>query len=333
MSTNTRTLRNTSDSTHRVLGEVLLRPDFDPEFSTTVSTATGGPHPDLDGIGPSALGDSYGAPNKNGREMYQPQIGSFFIDCSLVTPGGNPCSIYNPALIQVPLIEGGFGRFASSSFTPAQFGIQGKAGVGGSVPSQQSYKDTFNKPNPLRFQNNSIELTYTTIINTEDEFRNNSDAGRTQHKHKMLVSSWSPYGMDRLTTDADGNIVLENDLNITYHSALTKAYDSSGYEDNDFDVGGINSEFYDPPEQESQLDYGFTNFATNPSILDGEILSGGYSQPNGFQPVYNPDYFFAPRVRVSSGFNPSPRYLQLTPIFEFFVVAPHVFVKGHYKIY
>ena len=172
MALNRRTLKNTATPTQKMIGEVNLRPDFDSSFSSNLPGAQ----------------NTYGEFNTNGEEFYTPTIGSFFIDCSVININGKPPSIYNPVLVEVPLIEGGFGRFATSSFTPAEFGVSG------SVPTQQSYKDVFDSNiNNTRFQRNSIELTYTVINNALKPQQHSSE--RTTPKHKMLISTWNAYGM------------------------------------------------------------------------------------------------------------------------------------------
>ncbi len=322
MALNRRTLKNTATPTQKMIGEVNLRPDFDSSFSSQMP----------------GMQNTYGEFNTNGEEFYTPTVGSFFIDCSRIHIGGKPPSAYSPVLVEVPLIEGGFGRFATSSFTPAEFGVSS------SIPAQQSYKDVFdNNINNTRFQRNSIELTYTIINNSIKPIQNSFE--RTTPKHKMLISTWNAYGMNTMTTDADGNVVLPNEPNVMTHSHIPRTFDytGAGLDDPDYDYGGINNNFY----QTADPYYGANTFsgyglAQTLTILDGEMLQ--FSPQNA--PIGNTNaiiyntaggpndiHFYPPRVIASSRINPGPNYLQLTPVFQFFLANSDIFVKGMYRIY
>lgn len=317
---NRRTLVNTSTPTRKVIGEVNLQPDFDSSFSTTIPGEQ----------------STYGDVNRNGEEFYTPTVGSFFVDCSLVANNGAAPSPSNPILVEVPLIEGGFGKFATSSFTPAEFGVSG------SVPALQSYKDVFDSnTNNTRFQRNSIELTYTVINNALKPSQYYYQE-RTTAKHKMIIATWNAYGMHTMDTDAGGNVILPDDPHIMNHSFIPRAFDltGGGLGDPDYDYGGINTNFY----QTTDPYYGATSFFTGGfpqthTILDAEIATHNPGQAalnDGI--VWNTlnvggNHFFPPRVIASSRINPGHDYVQLTPVFQFFLANQHLFVKGMYRIY
>lgn len=323
MALDRRTLKNTATPTQKMIGEVNLRPDFDSSFSSNLPGAQ----------------NTYGEFNANGEEFYTPTFGSFFIDCSTINIAGKPPSLVTPIKVEVPLIVGGFGRFATSSFTPAEFGVSG------SVPTQQTYKDVFDSnSNNTRFQRNSIELTYT-VINNNIKTNPYYYTERTTAKHKMLISTWNAYGMNTMTTDADGNVVLPNEPNIMTHSHIPRAFDytGGGLGDPDYDYGGINNDFYQTtdPYYNAVNFNGFSNLPQTPTILDGELAAFDPSNaPVGEDDaiIYNVSnvngvHFHPPRIIASSRIEPGPNYVQLTPVFEFFLANQHIFVKGMYRIY
>lgn len=322
MALNRRTLKNTATPTQKMIGEINLQPDFDTSFSDQIPGTQ----------------NTYADVNRNGEEFYTPTVGSFFIDCSTIDINGKPPSLYTPIKVEVPLMVGGFGRFATSSFTPAEFGVSG------SVPAQQTYKDVFDSNiNNTRLQRNSIELTYT-VINNAIKASPYYYLERTTAKHKMLISTWNAYGMNTMTTDGEGNVVLPNEPNVMTHSHIPRAFDytGGGLGDPDYDYGGINNNFY----QTADPYYGATNFsnynvAQTPTILDAEIAAfDPTNAPVGEDEaiIYNVAnvngvHFHPPRVIASSRIEPGPNYVQLTPVFEFFLANRDIFVKGMYRIY
>lgn len=324
---NRQILPNTSTAGYRsgnqnMINEVNLRPDFDSVFSSNLP----------------GVQNTYGEFNSNGEEFYTPSIGSFFVDCSLLLDKGDgkPPSLQQPVLVEVPLIEGGFGRFSTSSFTPAEYGVSS------SVPNQQSYKSVFNDNiNNTRFQRNSIDLTYTVINNGYKEGATPFDS-RTSPKHKQILATWNAYGMNTMTTDADGNVVLPEDteMNIMTHSHKIAGFDltSGPPADPDFNFGGLNNDFYqtaDPYAGEFTYGQGYAQYLT---ILDSELWYYPGASVNVGNVIFNTTsvnqpHFFGPRVMASSRINPGPDYIQLTPVFQFFITRPHLFIKGIYRIY
>ena len=337
----TTSLKNTATPNRKMIGDINLQPDFDTSFSTTLEV-DGSP------INPAEV-------NKNGEEFYTPTIGSFFIDCSLIKnkrPGDADIpenyfrpSPQNPVLVEVPLIEGGFGRFATSSFTPEAYDITG------TVPNQQSYASAFDtgsvKVNARR-QRNSIELTYT-VINNDYKPNFSPWSSNVFPKHKTLISTWNPYGLIRLENDDDGNVILPEDANIMYHSFIARGYDlTTGVVQGDpeYDYGGLDGGFYQTqdPYYGANGNNGSGNTVGDQnhwSILDNEIAANAPFVLGNIGPdavLYNQTpnstgYFFPPRVIASSRINPSPDYLQLTPVFQFFLANWQCFIKGTYRIY
>jgi hypothetical protein len=319
--TNRRTLKNTSTPTQKMIGEINLQPDFDSSFSSQLPQSQ----------------NTYGEINRNGEEFYTPSVGSFFIDCSQVLVNGKAPTYNTPIKVQVPLIVGGFGRFATSSFTPAEFGVSG------SVPNQQTYKDVFDfNTNNTRFQRNSIELTYTIINNARKPQQHQFE--RTTAKHKTLISTWNAYGMNTMTTDADGNVVLPNEPNVMTHSYIPRGYDYTygNLGDPDYDYGGVSNQFYQTQDPYyGANDYSGYGNPQTPTILDSDLYN--FSSNNAAigdddALIYNinnigDNTFHIPRVIASSRIEPGPNYVQLTPVFEFFLVNKQIFVKGIYRIY